>query len=145
MAKTSHLFKGEMSDRSLQFEFKLLTKFLLVTEHNTPENGRCARFAFNQIVKHLRIKPAILQKRITMPGLESRSAATELTLDQKSARYGSVRLQPKIGNLKDLLQKRGLSGLQSEDNSFTASCCLPYPNKNHGTEVLLSACCHQPL
>jgi hypothetical protein len=33
-----------------------------------------------------------------------------------------------IGNLKELLQKRGLSGLQSEITSSTASCCLPYPN-----------------
>ena len=74
-----------------------------------------------------------------MPGLESRSAATKTPSDQKSARYGSVRLQPKIGKSERTSSERGLSGLQSEYTSFTASCCQPYPNDAQTTSQTRTA------
>jgi hypothetical protein len=75
------------------------------------------------------LHPRSVKKDGYHAGLESRSAAIKSTLDQSSARYGSVRLQPKIGRSERTSSERGLSGLQSESDSFTASCCLPYPKK----------------
>jgi hypothetical protein len=39
----------------------------------------------------------------------------------------------KIGKSERTSSERGLSGLQSEDTSFTASCCQPYPKKAQRT------------
>ncbi len=76
-------------------------------------------FAFNQIVKHLRIATRdLLGKTDYHAGLESRSATIKSTLDQNSARYGSVRLQPKIGKSERTSSERGLSGLQSEETFY---------------------------
>ena len=109
-------FQAMETNRSLQFEFKLLTKNFY--------------FAFNQIVKHLRIQPTILQKRITCrprkPFGRSRNTQAKFRLfagrddyNQKfSITAAIIQLRVTGGNLKELLQKRGLSGLQSEEAPY---------------------------
>ena len=41
---------------------------------------------------------------------------------------GRLSYNQKIWGSERTSSERGLSGLQSEDTSFTASCCQPYPN-----------------
>src|ERR1700692_479252 len=63
------------TNRSLQFEFKLLTKFLLIHARRlrilSPSLrsgfGNATRFAFNQIVKHLRMVTRDFAKANYMP------------------------------------------------------------------------------
>ena len=126
-------FRGNLrhaTNRSLQFEFKLLTKFLHLFTHDA-----CASYATSHSTRLSNIcasQPSILQRRITCRPRKP-FGRNQTTLDQNSARYGSVQLQPENWESERTSSERGLSGLQSEDTayyrtSFTASCCQPYPN-----------------
>src|SRR5580658_8697679 len=72
-------------------------------------------------------------------GLESRSAAFDRPLRVGAITTRSRLLQKTWGKSERKSSERGLSGLQSEDTSFTASCCLPYPNS---AKYHFSAYCH---
>jgi hypothetical protein len=118
------------ADRSLQFEFKLLTKFLLRIQPDCQTSAQATHD---------------LSKVDYMPASKAVRLRFE-TPKPNFSRYGSVRLQPEIfnycrnysitacrGKSERTSSERGLSGLQSEKtlycrSSCTASCCQPYPN-----------------
>ena len=72
------------------------------------------RFTFNQIVKHLRIATHDLAKVDYMPA--SKAVRPQLKpQDQKNSPLWDDSITTRnLGALKEPLQKRGLSGLQSE-------------------------------
>ena len=99
----------EKTDRSLQFEFKLLTKFLLLFTHDA-----CASYATSHSTRLSNIcasNPRSCEGELHA-GLESRSVVFEPSF-KRTARAkvqpvtGRFDYNQKIGNLKELLQKGG--------------------------------------
>jgi|HubBroStandDraft_1064217.scaffolds.fasta_scaffold441650_1 hypothetical protein len=76
------------------------------------------KFAFNQIVKHLRIepaitfpqKPAVSQKRITKPASKAVRLRSNSPWTKILPVTGRFDYNQKLGNLKELLQKKGAIG-----------------------------------
>jgi hypothetical protein len=127
---------GRKASRSLQFEFKLLTKFLHLHARRfrlSPplRSGFGNAFAF-------RIQPDCqtsahpirdFAKANYMPA----SKAVRLLSKRPRAKIqpvtGRFYYNQKIGKSERTSSERGLSGLQSEFTSSTASCCQPYPKR----------------
>jgi hypothetical protein len=113
---------GRKASRSLQFEFKLLTKFLHLHAFHASvyplPYGRgsetLTRFAFNQIVKHLRIATLDFAKEDYMPASKAVRPQSISTQGQHQSVTGRFDYNQKIGGSERTASERGLSGLQSE-------------------------------
>lgn len=136
----ARLFLTELSDRSPQFELKLLTKFLLVPRTtlittNFRENSRHATLYAIRIQPDCQTSAHITRdfaKANYMPASKAVRPQPTQPWTKIQPVTGRFDYNQKIGRSERTSSERGLSGLQSEELlkklPCTASCCQPYPN-----------------
>jgi hypothetical protein len=127
-----------MADRSPQFELKLLTKFLFIRRVDISALSASLRSRFGNAlrVSHstrlsniCALHPRSVRKADTMPASKAVRPQPNKPWTKIQPAMGRFDYNQKIGKSERTSSERGLSGLQSEDTSFTASCCQPYPKK----------------